>query len=483
MAASRVGFEFAPVTYTYHPLQATAAQQNPIGVRRWDVQPADASFGAGFLSNSIALDTQGRPHISYYVSDINDLRHAWWTGHQWQIRTVDASVGITRAGEFNSVALDSLNRPHISYLFWDGVSPGRRLRHAQWTDFQGWVIEEVDTSDSLNFPTTIVLDAADRPHISYYDTVANVLKYARKDGPGWHIETVDASGRYNSLGLDSQGRPHICYSDDPWDSNGVDALKYAFWDGTAWQTSIVDASNGFWAGAYCVLALDSSDRAHIAYSALHPANVKYAWWNGASWTRETVRSGSDFVLGTGNSLSLRAGVPHILYHSPYEGLFHAQRTAPGWSSTLVHPGYAGLFSDMTSRNVSGAPSPLHAAYWDGHLVQMVHARSEEIVDPPWSPPAIAITSPANGAVVSGAVMVRADPQSPVGIRRVELLVDGVAYSVDATTPYAFEWDSTGVSNVVHTLTARAIDATGAQAVHTISVQVVNVKPERGDDGR
>jgi hypothetical protein len=85
--------------------------------------------------------------------------------------------------------------------------------------------------------------------------------------------------------------------------------------------------------------------------------------------------------------------------------------------------------------------------------------------------------------VSGAVTVRADPRSPLGIRRVEFLVDGVASSVDATTPYAFEWDSTGVSNVVHTLTARAIDATGAQAVHTISVQVVNVKPERGDDGR
>jgi hypothetical protein len=72
--------------------------------------------------------------------------------------------------------------------------------------------------------TSLVLDAADHPHISYFDEAHYELRYAYFDGTRWLTETVDTgdylTGAYTSLALDAQGRPHISY-------RGNDCLRYA----------------------------------------------------------------------------------------------------------------------------------------------------------------------------------------------------------------------------------------------------------------
>jgi large repetitive protein len=90
-----------------------------------------------------------------------------------------------------------------------------------------------------------------------------------------------------------------------------------------------------------------------------------------------------------------------------------------------------------------------------------------------SAPVVGIASPADGAVVSGAVNIFADvaDASPV---TVEFLVGGVVVNTDSTAPsYDTTWDSTSVPDGPVTIAARATDAAGnvaTSATRTLQVQ-------------
>jgi hypothetical protein len=88
-----------------------------------------------------------------------------------------------------------------------------------------------------------------------------------------------------------------------------------------------------------------------------------------------------------------------------------------------------------------------------------------------TPPALAISSPANGAVLSGTVPVTAQASDSGGVSLVRFLVDGRLQARTATSPYTFTWDTTGVPGGAHTLTAQALDHAGNSATQTITVTV------------
>jgi hypothetical protein len=74
-----------------------------------------------------------------------------------------------------------------------------------------------------------------------------------------------------------------------------------------------------------------------------------------------------------------------------------------------------------------------------------------------TPPTVALTSPANGAVVSGTITVSADAADEGGIARVELFADGTLIGTDTSAPYAISWDTTPHAGLGMTLIARAYD--------------------------
>jgi hypothetical protein len=91
-----------------------------------------------------------------------------------------------------------------------------------------------------------------------------------------------------------------------------------------------------------------------------------------------------------------------------------------------------------------------------------------------TPPSTSITSPGNGATVSGTTTVSASASDDVGVSRVELLVDGAVAGTDTTAPYSFAWNTTTVSNGGHALQTRAFDAAGnAGTSATVNVTVSN----------
>ncbi len=75
-------------------------------------------------------------------------------------------------------------------------------------------------------------------------------------------------------------------------------------------------------------------------------------------------------------------------------------------------------------------------------------------------PSAAITSPTNGAAVSGNVAINATASDNIGIQRVEFLLDGGLLGSDASAPYGMTWNSATASNGAHTLLARAVDLAG-----------------------
>ncbi|KQC05625.1 MAG: hypothetical protein APR53_07085 [Methanoculleus sp. SDB] len=74
------------------------------------------------------------------------------------------------------------------------------------------------------------MDSDENPHITFRGERVNFdsyLKYAYKDGSGWHFELIERS--YNckpSLDLDSSGNPHILSDIDLGYSSGPYVLKY-----------------------------------------------------------------------------------------------------------------------------------------------------------------------------------------------------------------------------------------------------------------
>ena len=76
-------------------------------------------------------------------------------------------------------------------------------------------------------------------------------------------------------------------------------------------------------------------------------------------------------------------------------------------------------------------------------------------------PVVAITAPADGATVSGAIDVTASASDNVGIVGVQFLLDGQPLgSEDTTAPYRITWATAAASDGDHVLTARARDAAG-----------------------
>jgi hypothetical protein len=116
----------------------------------------------------------------------------------------------------------------------------------------------------------------------------------------------------------------------------------------------------------------------------------------------------------------------------------------------------------------GTPNPCLPGGFDDHddLVFAVAPSNDQ------TPPTTAITSPADGATVSGTVTVNAGASDDVGVAKVEFYVDGALKGTDTTAPYQFAWNTVSVANGSHALQSKAYDAVnnvGASPPITVTV--------------
>jgi hypothetical protein len=89
-------------------------------------------------------------------------------------------------------------------------------------------------------------------------------------------------------------------------------------------------------------------------------------------------------------------------------------------------------------------------------------------------PTVSISSPANGASVSGTITVSGVASDTVSISSIQLSVDGGAFAnASGTSNWSFSLNTNSLSNGAHTLSAKLTDSSGASATSSLVDVTVN----------
>lgn len=316
----------------------------------WDIQTVDG----GGVAASLALDSNGNPHISY-LDGTATVSYARWTGTAWDIQNLQ-SVGVILSSR-TSLALDSNNYPHIAYLNTNTM----RLRYAYWNG-TGWVFQTVDsTGNSTGLYCSLALDSQGRPRISYAEEIPlnSGLNYAAWNGTGWDIERLVNSITPSSLEIDSQDNPGIAIG-----------VEYFHWNGSEWDREVTEDTCGQIAMGYLYpsLELDNFDRPRIAHG------WGYAFWNGIEWVaRQEVEFGSMKSLAldsNGNpAISSYENVDNVLqyYHLPAGAPVINEINPVGWyeGKGVTISGYDfGEFQGTSTVTFTGTPATTVVSWSD-----------------------------------------------------------------------------------------------------------------------
>ena len=259
-------------------------------------------------------------------------------------------------GEFSSIALNSAGRPCISYYGAVGLG---NLRYAEMSPDATWTTLTVDNDYLVGGHTSIVLNGVGDPRISFRDGVTNTLKIAERNGGVWIRTYVDGpdAGQYTSIVLDSLGQPRISHYDTNFNN-----LKYSERNSGVWSNYYVDGFDGLNAGSYTSLALDAAENPHISYYDATNGNLKHAFRVGGTWNFEVVDGPPGVSVGAFTSIKIKNNIPRISYRDETNGrLKFAEKLGPSWTITTVDAdGRVGGYSSL-ALDAGGNP---HIAYFD-----------------------------------------------------------------------------------------------------------------------
>lgn len=315
---------------------------------------------------SIALDSNNSPHIAYRTRSTSTVMYTELGSNGWNGVSLSQvlNMGIIAPDPSGlSLALDSDGNPHISYYDrWDG-----NLEYV-WRDSNGWHHEPVGPGTYMNGPLggpgwtcSLVLDSANNPHVSFVN-VNRAVCYASRINGAWQVQVVSDLSQslfssYPSLVLDSTGKPCVAFQEQ-YSSYGEYSSNFmlARFDGTNWiRTSIEYSADSIIGVSGISLALDSTGNPHVSY--IRDGNLVYAVWSGNGWVKSTLASGG--VSGD-TRLALDSGDnPHISYIQN-SAICYAVVTEGKWSAQRWTFGNAQGYLSM-ALDSTGIP---HIAYME-----------------------------------------------------------------------------------------------------------------------
>ncbi|MCW4005464.1 MAG: BNR repeat-containing protein [Candidatus Bathyarchaeota archaeon] len=230
----------------------------------WNLDEIDADPYIRYDSYDMAVDAEGNPHISCYCSAYvfppgiteYELRYATKSNSTWVIQTVDSAGTV---GQYTSIAVDSLGNPHVSYY---DVTHSN-LKYARF-DGATWHLETVGSPlGTVGQYTSLALDSTDNPHVAYYSYQEAAQKYAYWNGSVWVTETIGlgmSSGSICDIKIASDGNPHVVY----YNNSAYNGLSYAHRNNTRWAVQTLNLGSHVYSTSIS-FELDSSDIPHISY--------------------------------------------------------------------------------------------------------------------------------------------------------------------------------------------------------------------------
>lgn len=351
----------------------------------WPVQAAwhvETVVSAGDVGQycDIALDSTGKPHISFYDATIGNLKYTRWNGTEWIIQTVDSEGDV---GLYTSLAVDSgMDEPRIAYF----DATVKKLKYAAYfTRGGGWSIDTVDTGDT-GYRASLAVDSSHDPHIAYFakgtSTTNHRIRYASRPTNSWLTETVHSySGEYDeceglSLALDDDEKPHIAFQSNPAQSKSM--LHYAGKSDLLWipQTVLEEDENVRGLGCSCSLAFDANNRPGIAHIDILNSigifyNLHYAHYNGSEWTNNHLT-----IVGSRDALALQygpLGLPRIAHHYAGDTLGLMAAGFVGWNLEYVDVPPSGEDVGAHVSMVIDSRYNEHIAYYDATHTSLKYA--------------------------------------------------------------------------------------------------------------
>jgi hypothetical protein len=218
----------------------------------------------GGYATAIALDADDQPHIAYVGGGGFGLEYIHRDDGVWEHETAPGIFPLYFTPL--SLALDSDGKPHVALE--DSVT--RRPAYA--TNASGdW--SAIELEDSAGPGGTIALDALDHPHFALPLSETGHLHYKRFDGAQWVTDEVydpnDVQAGVQivpegaALALDPDGRPQILFAASFIGAGGdVTAAFHAFFDGAEWSGALLKKKN---ATRYVSLVSGPDGVAHGAY--------------------------------------------------------------------------------------------------------------------------------------------------------------------------------------------------------------------------
>ena len=284
------------------------------------------------------LDSGDNPCVAWveYSMGISDIHFVRWDGTNWII--ADGTVYNPATGNSNvsqnlllstypSLTIDSSDNPHIAWTMMNPITNAADNHYAYW-DGTNWVTingavydpltgnSNISNSPGASSLPALILDDNNNPHIAWaeYSPVNADIIYIHWNGTNWlcangsiynpfllppnpaNVSIDMLFSTYPSLQLDSNGIPHIAWTELNPATNGAQ-MYYVRWGGVTWVTDddspynpLLDNANISQQGVstislYPFLAIDSMDNPHITWT--HSENgtrhILYIHWDGTGW--------------------------------------------------------------------------------------------------------------------------------------------------------------------------------------------------------